>query len=115
MRWIQLEDIVPYAFIISLKHTKCRTISSATLMKYANVVASSLDNATLLVYRDFSYEFFSTYNKYFVDHGTYIELRNNISIKDLREMAIPFLTLDLVMALQNPEAVEILLNDCKLA
>jgi len=110
MRWIELEDFVPYAFIISIEHRNKRTISYFNLMKYAKSVASNLD-ATLLVYRDFAYEFFASYNNYFTDHGSFLELKNNISIKELHDLAVPFLTLDLVLALKNPEAVEILLND----
>lgn len=116
-RYIGIEDLVASALIELMKHEKAtRKISLQTLSEYGTTIVKFLtkqgQNAILFLTRESTYEFVHDYAEFFVIKTysgiEYIELRDSVTIEDLRSQFRKNLTVDLAKALVQSESLSAL-------
>lgn len=116
-RYIGIEDLVASALIELMKRKEAnRKISLQTLADYGTVIVRLLtesgQNAILFLTKESTYEFVHDYADYFsieVYAGIeYIELKDRITVEELRRQFRKNLTVDLAKALTGKESLEAL-------
>lgn len=106
--FLEIDYFVPYAFILSLQQNQ-RLMPYYNLRRYGEEVASQI-GAVVLVDKYSTFDFLDRNSDYFIGRGDCIELKENISIQDLREK-FKFcycLTVKLVIALKSQKAIDVL-------
>ena len=116
-RYIGIEDLVASALIELMKREEAnRKISLQTLADYGTVIVrlltESWQNAILILTKESTYEFVHDYADYFsievYDDIEYIELKDGITVEELRCQFRKNLTVDLAKALTGKESLEVL-------
>ena len=116
-RYIGIEDLVASALIELMKREEAnRKISLQTLADYGTVIVRLLtesgQNAILFLTKESTYEFVHDYADYFsievYDDIEYIELKDGITVEELRRQFRKNLTVDLAKALTGKESLEVL-------
>lgn len=113
-RYIDMEDLVANALIELMKHGDSgRKVSLQMISDYGTAIAEFLtnegQNAILLLTKQSTYEFVYDYAEFFsieVYDGTeYIELKNGVTMDDLRRHFRKNLTVDFAKALTRRESL----------
>lgn len=116
-RYIGIEDLVASALIELMKKEETnRKVSLQALSKYGTVIVKLLtqsgQDAILLLTRESTYDFIHDYADFFFireyDEVEYIELKEGITVEDLRHQFRKNLTVDLAKALGEQESLEAL-------
>lgn len=116
-RYIGIEDLVASALIELMKREEAnRKISLQTLADYGTVIVRLLtesgQNAILFLTKESTYEFVHDYADYFsievYDDIEYIELKDGITVEELRCQFRKNLTVDLAKVLTGKESLEVL-------
>lgn len=116
-RYIGIEDLVASALIELMKHENAtRKISLQTLSEYGTTIVKFLtkqgQNAILFLTKESTYEFVHDYAEFFAIETysgiEYIELRDSVTIEDLRIQFRKNLTVDLAKALVQNESLSAL-------
>ena len=116
-RYIEIEDLVVSAFVELLKYKDdSKKISLQTLAEYGAVIVRLLtksgQDAILLLSKESTYEFVHDYSEYFMikiyDNVEFIELKDNVTIEQLRNQFRKNLTVDLAKALTEKDSLEVL-------
>ncbi len=116
-RYIGIEDLVASALIELMKHENAtRKISLQTLSEYGTTIVKFLtkqgQNAILFLTKESTYEFVHDYAEFFAIETysgiEYIELRDSVTIEDLRSQFRKNLTVDLAKALVQNESLSAL-------
>ena len=113
-RYIDMEDLVANALIELMKHGESdRKVSLKMLSDYGTAIAKFLSNqgqdAILLLTKQSTYEFVYDYAEFFsmetYDGTEYIELKNGVTMDDLRRHFRKNLTVDFAKALTRSESL----------
>ncbi len=116
-RYIGIEDLVASALIELMRREEAnRKISLQTLADYGTVIVKLLtesgQNAILFLTKESTYEFVHDYADYFsikvYANVEYIELKDGITVSELRSQFRKNLTVDLAKALTGKESLEVL-------
>ena len=114
--FLTLEDLVPNALIELVENDVSRTVSYPTILEYGNVVVKELEkrniDAILLIYRDKTLQFQDDYkeifNFYEIDNMGYVQLKDNINTKYLRQYFRVRQSLDTLIALTSDNSKQAL-------
>lgn len=116
-RYIGIEDLVASALIELMRHAESnRKVSLQTLADYGTVIVKILtesgQDAILFLTKESTYEFVHDYAEYFsikmYDSIEYIELKDGITVPELRRQFRRNLTVDLAKALTEKESLKVL-------
>lgn len=116
-RYIGIEDLVASALIELMRHAESnRKVSLQTLAEYGTVIVKILtesgQDAILFLTKESTYEFVHDYAEYFsikmYDSIEYIELKDGITVQELRRQFRRNLTVDLAKALTEKESLKVL-------
>lgn len=116
-RYIKIKDLVANALIEMMKREEtCRKVSLKALSDYGAVIVKVLsrsgENAILFLTKESTYEFVHDYADFFsineYDGIEYIELKDAVTIEDLRRRFRKNLTVDLAKALTRKESLKAL-------
>ena len=114
--YLTLEDLVPNALIELVENDVNRSVSYPTILKYGDVVVKELENrninAILLIYRDKTLQFQDDYKEFFnfyeIDNIGYVQLKDNINTKYLRQYFRIRQSLDTLIALTSDSSKQVL-------
>lgn len=116
-RYIGIEDLVASALIELMRHAESnRKVSLQTLADYGTVIVKILtesgQDVILFLTKESTYEFVHDYAEYFAikmyDGIEYIELKDGITVQELRRQFRRNLTVDLAKALTEKESLKVL-------
>ena len=113
-KFIGIEDLVANALIEIYEKNGCRKVSFEQLRNYGAVIVSWLqengEEAVILVSKHYTNELIRNYSDFFEvvdsnDHNSYIELKDDKTVDDLRSHFRAYLPIDMIIAFTRKSSV----------